>query len=233
MDKLPKDIVALLAIDLDYVDILKLCRSSSRMNRFICQNEDFWRNKLYKTYPFARKLQEKFPITNFRKFYGDVEREIKNIIIKPQTTERMSPLSVPLFISPELINFFMFSDFGVITDTEIPLNYILWLTLQKGVMSRDLATVLTTMHLNKYIFRENGKKFIKSSPEMDLYLGKYFDALNISKNKFVYSNLPRILNLGFLPSRDLTGSQMTSTVAINRNIYEKIREIKKAMYENE
>ncbi len=137
MESLPKDVLVLLAFDLDYADILKLCSSTKRINRAICDNEYFWRNKLYKTYPFARKLQEKYPITNFRKFYQDVER---NKALRGNGEERVGSFDMPSFIKPELRNFFTYADFGVISGTEVPLNYILWPILQKE-LCQDLLVI--------------------------------------------------------------------------------------------
>ena len=238
MDKLPKDVVALLAIDLDYVDILKLCRSSSRMNRFLCQNEDFWRNKLYKTYPFARKLQEKFPITNFRKFYGDVEREIKSVTVIPEDRERRAGgFDMPSFIRPELRNFFMYADFGVIPNTEVPLNYILWPIVQKGIMSRALTTKLLVLHMMpKHRFvDDDGKKYFRASPEMELYLNKYLEELELkergrpklafSRHKFVFNRLQAIVNSGFLPQTKLTKPELQSYYSLTKNISDKVDKI--------
>ena len=246
MENLPKDVVALLAIDLDYVDILKLCRSSSRMNRFICQNEDFWRNKLYKTYPFARKLQEKFPITNFRKFYGDVEREIKSVTVIPKDREdRAGGFDMPSFIRPELRNFFMFADFGVIPNTEVPVNYILWPIVQKGIMSRALTTKLLILHmLPKHRFVDvDGKKYFRASPEMELYLNNYLEELELkergterfdkvgrpklsfSRHKFLFNRLQSIVNPGFLPQTELTKPKLQSFYSLTKNISNKVDKI--------
>ena len=246
MDKLPKDIVALLAIDLDYVDILKFCRSSSRMNRFICQNEDFWRNKLYKTYPFARKLQEKYPIGNFRKFYGDVEREIKNIKVIPKDREdRTGGFDMPSFIKPELINFFMYADFGVIPNTQVPVNYILWTIIQKGIMSRALTTKLLFLHMiPKHRFvGDDGKKYLRASPEMEMYLNKYLEELELkergierfdlrgrpklsfSRHKFVFNRLQAIINPGFLPQTELTKPTLQLFYSLTKNISDEVDKI--------
>ena len=51
MERLPRDLIQLIAIDLDYGTILKLCYASKRFNEIICKSPNFWRNKLSKEFP--------------------------------------------------------------------------------------------------------------------------------------------------------------------------------------
>ena len=48
---LPKDILVLLALDLDVESVLNLCLSSKKINRKVCENRDFWRSRLKKDFP--------------------------------------------------------------------------------------------------------------------------------------------------------------------------------------
>jgi ankyrin repeat protein len=48
MDSLPKDVLAYLVLDLDLVDIFNLCKTNKNINKKICKNPDFWRNKIIK-----------------------------------------------------------------------------------------------------------------------------------------------------------------------------------------
>ena len=48
---LPKDVLALLALELNYPDIIRLCLTNSRFNQIVCQSDSFWRNKAIKEYP--------------------------------------------------------------------------------------------------------------------------------------------------------------------------------------
>jgi hypothetical protein len=228
------------------VDILRLCGTSKRIDSAVCQNENFWRNKLYKTYPFARKLQEKYPITNFKKFYADVDKEVKFITRVPEKIID-NTFNRPSFIKQNLVDFFLYSDFGLIPGTDVPLNYILWPILQKGVISRSISTILLSNHLRKYIFIDHGKKYFRVSPEMELYLGNYitdleskeeragnvFDArgnlkVPFSKGKFVYNKIPSILSPGFIQ-----GSRLESFEFLTENIYNKVTEVRnKIDFEN-
>ena len=60
------NLLRLLALELDMPSLLNLCLSSKRLNREICQNNHFWRNKLYKDYP---ETKGKVFGNNLRKVY--------------------------------------------------------------------------------------------------------------------------------------------------------------------
>ena len=60
------NLLRLLALELDMPSLLNLCLSSKRMNREICENNHFWRNKLYKDYP---ETKGKVFGNNLRKVY--------------------------------------------------------------------------------------------------------------------------------------------------------------------
>ena len=53
MDKASKDVLTLLALELNYIDIISLCSTSKRTNRYVCQNKNFWKNKLRKDFGFV------------------------------------------------------------------------------------------------------------------------------------------------------------------------------------
>ena len=48
---LSKDTLFLLALDLGLPDILNLCKSFKRANKFICENPEFWRKKISIEFP--------------------------------------------------------------------------------------------------------------------------------------------------------------------------------------
>lgn len=51
MEKLPKDLLSYMIVDLDIDTISRLCRTSSKINKDVCLNSTFWRNKLLKDFP--------------------------------------------------------------------------------------------------------------------------------------------------------------------------------------
>jgi len=54
MDKLPPDLLIKIALDLDYPELIALCRTSSILNNKICNNMIFWRNKFVRDFPNER-----------------------------------------------------------------------------------------------------------------------------------------------------------------------------------
>ena len=50
MDKFPKDVLVLLAIDLDLPDILRFCKAYPNVDENICNNKHFWIRKLNKDF---------------------------------------------------------------------------------------------------------------------------------------------------------------------------------------
>ena len=46
ISNLPKDLLFLLALDMNLPDILRFCSSSSRINKTVCNNPTFWQQKL-------------------------------------------------------------------------------------------------------------------------------------------------------------------------------------------
>lgn len=70
--ELSKDTLIYMAMMLDLPDILALCKTNSKINQIICQNERFWLNKIKRDYP----QKELKPGTNYREMY-------KNLFIHP------------------------------------------------------------------------------------------------------------------------------------------------------
>lgn len=58
LGKLPKDVLILLAVDLNLPDIISLCRINQRMNRDVCENPVFWRNKIMKDFSNANYISK-------------------------------------------------------------------------------------------------------------------------------------------------------------------------------
>lgn len=77
MDK--KDILILLALEMDAETISKLCRTSKRVNELICKDQMFWRKKLEKERPglldlVSVSIWNKKPI-NYKQIYADLKME--------------------------------------------------------------------------------------------------------------------------------------------------------------
>jgi hypothetical protein len=69
MDKFPKEMLIQVALELDMENIIKFCKTNKKVNSAVCENENFWRQKLLKDYPNYFEL---FPLSQeerYRKKY--------------------------------------------------------------------------------------------------------------------------------------------------------------------
>jgi Leucine-rich repeat (LRR) protein len=57
MDSSSKDVLFTIAMNLELPALLNWCKSNSRINRDVCQNEHVWRNKLLREYPDYGKFK--------------------------------------------------------------------------------------------------------------------------------------------------------------------------------
>ena len=51
MDNASKDVLFIIAMQLDLPTLLRWCQSSARINKNVCNNDNLWRSKLMKDYP--------------------------------------------------------------------------------------------------------------------------------------------------------------------------------------
>ena len=58
MDKFPKEMLIEIALYLDMEGIIKFCKTNKRVNSVVCENENFWRQKLLKDYPNHDSLSQ-------------------------------------------------------------------------------------------------------------------------------------------------------------------------------
>jgi len=73
MNKLHKDLIALLALNLSFPDIISLCQTKKRIDQSICQNPNFWRQKIQRDFPGAKYDQEDNP----KQIYFKIDRILK------------------------------------------------------------------------------------------------------------------------------------------------------------
>ena len=113
--ELSKDALIYMAMMLDLPDILALCKTNSKINRIICQNERFWFDKIKRDYP-QKELKSS---TNYREMY-------KNLFIHP--------ININLIINfQEGMNDYSFSHLIVINENDNITNigkYILYILSQ-------------------------------------------------------------------------------------------------------
>jgi hypothetical protein len=213
MENLNKDVLILLALELDYMDIFKFCDTSSKINNIVCKNNNFWRNKLYKDYP-NYDFQQKHNAENYKKIYQQmvIEKLIENT---PDTsTQSYQGFKKPVFLKPEMINFLKNANFGNVIGTNIPINFLLAPLLEKGVLNYCILSPLFANHLKPY---QVSKGKFTASPEMNRYLSSYFDEIEkreiekhaevrFNRNSFLYTKIMPIMQAGMLkgnPNKDV------------------------------
>lgn len=76
LQNLPKDILFKLALDLDLPDLFSLCLSSKKYNDAICDNQDFWKQRLIKDKKTGKIVISS--IKNPKKFYEQTEKKFLN-----------------------------------------------------------------------------------------------------------------------------------------------------------
>ena len=73
----PKDILIMMALDLDLPSLYSLCRSDASKNRILCASSIFWRKKLEQDYPKIDITDIKS--TNYKPLYEYLTLKPKNI----------------------------------------------------------------------------------------------------------------------------------------------------------
>lgn len=58
MENLPKDVLSLIALDMDIEYVIRLCQTSHAFNNKICKDEYFWLNKLKKDYGISAYISK-------------------------------------------------------------------------------------------------------------------------------------------------------------------------------
>lgn len=196
----PKDISALLALELNYPNIVNLCLSNKKFNREICGNESFWLNKLKVDFPQEefKEYREKSNQTfreKYRKLYNDFPNfflhvegpnigetylnleKITTPISKYVHDRSLLGFDSPAFIKPEYVNFFKEADFGRLEEQYggSSINEILDPILKYGILSRIILTPLLIIYLYKnkdtIIFMENEEIYFR----VDELMNRYFD----------------------------------------------------------
>lgn len=103
LQSLPKDVLLMMLLDLDLSDIVSLCQTSSRIDKDVCKNSNFWGNKIRKDFPDAKytslntrqiylkldKIKKEYPelksilsliiVDNF-KFAGFIDNKVLNLL---------------------------------------------------------------------------------------------------------------------------------------------------------
>ena len=80
MEKLNKDELFLLAIELDLPSLLNFCLTSKRFNEVICKKESFWVNKLDRDYSnYKENFNDKTPREKYTLIYQKIILSTRDI----------------------------------------------------------------------------------------------------------------------------------------------------------
>lgn len=95
--ELSRDALIYMALMLDLPEILSLCESSSKINKIVCQNQEFWYNKIKREYP-EKNIDNK---TNYRETYKTLYMyPVKiNLVINFQLDGENNTFSYPIVIN--------------------------------------------------------------------------------------------------------------------------------------
>lgn len=77
----PKDVIILLALELDDSSILNLCRISKKYNDDICKNQNFWRMKIERERPGILNSEDIniFYDKDYKNLYKDLKKDVLSI----------------------------------------------------------------------------------------------------------------------------------------------------------
>ncbi len=78
-ERMPKDILQYLAISLDLPEILALYSTSKKFNKYICQKELFWMNKLIKDFDInIEEIPIRYKYKNYYEYILRIKRQLKS-----------------------------------------------------------------------------------------------------------------------------------------------------------
>ena len=204
--KIPRDILVVLALEMNYMDILSWCVSSKHVNQNVCKNQDFWRSLLYKRYPSVSG----FKSNDYRNLYK----------LLRETIVSQNPYNKPVFISQEMVEFLRNTDFGIYMN--VPISEVLELAISQGILSRPALTTLLTLYLRRIKFRENNT-FLKVDEQMNKYLGNTLTELEeegeFNRNNFTSNKIKRII------AKNILKEGNKKNLEDNKKLVNKITEI--------
>lgn len=166
MEKLNKDEIISIAILLDFPDILNFCKTNRKIERAVCENNDFWRNKI--TQKFPEVDISNLTVDDWKDFY--IDYSISKLPVEKDYLKYIDPE----YIKEEFVYFLLEADFGIIPDSDIPLKYLVNKVAKQKVLTESIAYELLSYYLKK-----NGM----DDPLFNKYIGKYVKMAEEDKNK--------------------------------------------------
>lgn len=208
MDKLSKDTLILLALELNISDVLSLCRTKKMINEKVCENRNFWRQKLEIDFP-GRKYDESINPKDIYMIYHQ-SKDIK-------LPESGGGLKMPVFIKYPLKKFLLDTNYGP-HDAEI--KTIIKPLLAQDVMARYIIGSLFGFWAkqNRFTVLEDGRErtYLRADDAMRSNLGPYLKQVvtkfpKFDPNKFKFARFQNIISPGITRNNQLSSEQLEYT----------------------
>ena len=88
MENLPIDIILLMVMDLDTIEAIRLCRTSRKFNNAICNNHNFWRNRLARDYGFQIESNDPVLLKDYYRLLYQMYNQGKYNLVHQEATEK-------------------------------------------------------------------------------------------------------------------------------------------------
>lgn len=205
MEQIGKDPILLIALELDFIDILRLCSTSKFMNRIICNNTTFWAIKFYKNYPFLKDI---IIPDDFGKLYKYIEFK-RNEILKNIEPDILNDYSQGSYVKPEIIEFLKNSDLGFIPEYNYSINYLIRPLVESRIFNRPILTRLFLIYLykNKRNFNKNGEVHFSVDDNIEHYFNTILDKkekqTDFNRYSFNYNESRNLIYKTFIKSNKL------------------------------
>ena len=99
LEKLPKDVLLYLVLEMSTEDILQLCRTRKYFNDVICNNRTFWMNKSIRDFP-SLDQKDGGLYNRIRQNVTVTEKELENVDMKKLQTILLNVLDYLHYIEP-------------------------------------------------------------------------------------------------------------------------------------
>nr|QBK91402.1 MAG: F-box domain and ankyrin repeat protein [Pithovirus LCPAC302] len=156
---LPKDIIQSLAMTLELPEILVLCRTSKRFNQLICDNKNFWINRVIQDFnvDIPKGKDIKFYKTYYRYISQLFKKEQNEVLIDAVTNGDLDLVKMVLYFGDDIVY--------------STIDYLIRIAIKNGHLK-------VLKYLIKYV--ENVRKHIKDNDDM-LNEAAYYGKLDIVK----------------------------------------------------
>ena len=188
MENINKDILVSIALELNYIDILKFCQLSKRIDKYVCKNNYFWMNKLHLDYPYLRN----YKFDN----YSGAYKMLKTVRAKKLNNyERIG------VINSNFIEFLLNSNLGLTKKYNISINTLLNPIIKQHILNREIAMKLLFLYLirNNLGYKIDNITYFTTDEKLDQYL----DTLKLfttNRNKLTRNDIKIIAEKSFIPN---------------------------------